>query len=241
MSLVFVSFCFVKTVSASEKFLTRSTLYHLTLIQTVSIFFSANDALLTPENLLCASFLLLFSAPVFQNSFLSLDENKECFILSKRLYNRVNNHRNIKAKITVLYDNSNNRYDAIKNNLKKIVMSVIDQLKISKKNTPHIIASDIEWNYAGTDSKASNISSEGKQKSKQDFDTLLESIEKKYAAMNSPNKRQRINLMSTLRSNTSRQIAMTMNLINTIAQVKNSIFSIQELIGESTNQEVTKK
>ncbi|CAG8850633.1 30886_t:CDS:2, partial [Gigaspora margarita] len=287
MSSVFISFCFVKTVSASEKFLTGSALYrvskeddefreftfkgftatpetliadfeknsivlmigryvyedaeYLTLIQTVPVSSSANDALLIPEDLPYASPLLLFSAPVFQNSFLSLDGSKECFILSKRLYNGVNNHRNIEAKITVSYDNSNNRYDAIKNNIKKTVMSVIGQLRIGKKNTPHIIASDIEWNYAGTDSKASNVSSEGKQKSKQDFDTLLESIEEKYAAMNSPNKRQRINLTSTSRSNSSRETATTMNFMNTTAQVKNGISSAQESIEESANQETTKK
>ncbi|KAF0483986.1 hypothetical protein F8M41_023149 [Gigaspora margarita] len=213
----------------------------LTLIQTVPISSSANDALLTPEDLPCTSSFLLFSAPAFQNSFLSLDGNKECFILSKRLYNKVNNHRNIKAKITVSYDNLNNRYDAIKNNLKKTVMSVIGQLKIGKKNTPHIIASDIEWNYARTNSKVSNISSEGKQKLKQDFDTLLESIEEKYAAMNSLNKRQRINLRSNSRSNILKQIAMTMNLMNTVAQIKNSVSLTQELVEKSTNQEVTKK
>ncbi|CAG8729677.1 28790_t:CDS:2 [Dentiscutata erythropus] len=257
MSSVFVSFYFVKTISASKKFLTRSALYHvnnkddefreftfkgftatpetlitdfeknfiilmighyLTLIQTVPISSSANNALLTPEDLSYASPFLLFSAPILQNSFLSLDGNKECFILTKRLYNGVNNHRNIEAKITVSYDNLNNQYDAIKNNIKKTVMSVIGQLKI-----------------------ASNVSSEGKQKSKQDFNTLLESIEEKYVAMNSLNKRQRVNLTSTSRSNSSRETATTMNFMNTISQVKNGVSSTQEPIEESTNQEVTTK
>ncbi|CAG8471451.1 15677_t:CDS:2 [Dentiscutata erythropus] len=261
MSSVFVSFCFVKTISASEKFLTGSALYrvnnendkfreftfkgftatpetliadfeknsivlmighyvyedteYLTLIQTVPISFFANDTLLTPKDLLYASPLLLFSAPILQNSFLSLDGNKECFILTKRLYNGVNNHKNIETKITVSYDNSNNRYDIIKNNIKKTVMSVIGQLKIGKKNTLHIIASDIKWNYA--------------------------SIEEKYTAMNSLNKRQRVNLTSTSRSNSSRETVTTMNFMNTVAQVKNGISSTHELVEESTNQEVIRK
>ncbi|CAG8852677.1 32823_t:CDS:2, partial [Gigaspora margarita] len=129
MSSVFVSFCFVKTISASEKFLTGSALYHvnneddkfreftfkgftatpetlivnfeknsivlmigrylyedaeyLTLIQTVPISSSANDALLTPEDLPCAYFLLLFSALVFQNSFYLLMEIKNALYYQK--------------------------------------------------------------------------------------------------------------------------------------------------------------
>ncbi|RIB03779.1 hypothetical protein C2G38_2224080 [Gigaspora rosea] len=286
MSSVFISFCFVKTVSVNEKFLTGSALYHvsnkedefrqfnykgftatpetlienfeknsivlmigcyvyedteyLTLIQTVPISSSTNDDTLLPEDLPYTSPLLLFSAPVLHNSFLSLGKGRECFILSKRLYNGVNNHRNIDAKITVSYDNSNNRYDAIKNNLKKTVMSVIGQLRIGKTNTPHIIASDVEWNYAGTDSKPSNTSNGGKQKTKQSFDNLLNSIEEKYANMNSksPNKKQRVNLTSTARSNASIEKPTTTNVLNSVNEIKNRAPTSQESAKTSTDHEI---
>ena len=56
---------------------------------------------------------------------------RESFMLSKWLYNGVNNHKNIESKVIMSYANGHGRYNSIKTNLKKTVMSVVGKLKIS--------------------------------------------------------------------------------------------------------------
>ncbi|CAG8751797.1 558_t:CDS:2, partial [Acaulospora morrowiae] len=59
---------------------------------------------------------------------------KESFMVSKRLYNRINNHKNIESKVIVSYSRS----------------------KIGTRAMQHILASNIEWNYSGSDPESSN-------------------------------------------------------------------------------------
>jgi hypothetical protein len=79
-------------------------------------------------------------------------------MLSKKLYNSVNNYRNIESKVIVLYNNPYNQYDTVKNNMKKIVFSVTDKLKISPKKMIYLIVAKIEWSYTNTDSSLSSSS-----------------------------------------------------------------------------------
>src|SRR6185295_11950274 len=117
-------------------------------------FISANE--LEPEKLPNSCSLMIYTAPAVPNShFSDKDLGKESFLLSKKLYNSVNTHRNIESKVIVSYTNMYNRYDAVKTNLNKVVFTVIGRLKISAKKMLHLVASKIEWGYAESNTHSS--------------------------------------------------------------------------------------
>ncbi|CAG8673206.1 8877_t:CDS:2 [Acaulospora morrowiae] len=129
------------------------------------------------------------TTPVVADSYISdIDGGRESFMLSKRLYNGVNNHKNIESKVIVSYTNVHGRYNSIKTNLKKTIMSVVGKLKIGGSSMQHIIASEIEWNYAGNNSQSSNVSDQNSTNMQE-----LESLEARYLQMNaSPKKKRKI-------------------------------------------------
>ncbi|CAG8567921.1 12804_t:CDS:2, partial [Dentiscutata heterogama] len=136
---------------------------YITIIQSVPVSYSDNEYTLTQEDLPNSSLLLLYSAPVVPNSYIP-DNNKgrESFMLARHLYNGVTNNKQIDSKVIVSYLNENNCYNALKNNLKRTVLSVI-----------------------GCDAQASNTSSSRTTSSQGELDTQLESIEEKYAILTS--------------------------------------------------------
>ncbi|KAF0491439.1 hypothetical protein F8M41_021818 [Gigaspora margarita] len=68
----------------------------------------------------------------------------------------------------------------------------------------HIIASDIEWNYAGAE-QSSNNSNKEKAKAQDNINNHLKSIEEKYAKLSSPSRKRRgTNLLPTSFSKTQR-------------------------------------
>ncbi|CAG8450263.1 2944_t:CDS:2 [Cetraspora pellucida] len=100
---------------------------HITLIQSGSISYSDDEYTLTSENLPNSSSLLFYSASVIMNSYIPNNkEGQESFMLARHLYNAVTNNKHVDSKVVVSYMNKNNHYNALKNNLKKIVLSVIE-------------------------------------------------------------------------------------------------------------------
>ncbi|CAG8633219.1 4901_t:CDS:2, partial [Racocetra persica] len=117
----------------------------VTVIQSVPVSYSNNEYTLTPDDLLNSSPLLLYFAFVVPNSYIPDNNgNRESFMLARQLYNGITNNKHVDSKIIVSYINKNNRYSALKNNLRKTVLSVIEQLKLGSKRLPYILASDIE-------------------------------------------------------------------------------------------------
>ncbi|KAF0385401.1 hypothetical protein F8M41_011471 [Gigaspora margarita] len=117
MSSIFVSFCFIKTISGGNKYVSGTGLYRISndvdaleklrlkallvaLIQTIPISFSDNEYVLTSDNLPYSSPLLLFSAPVVQGSYCPDNEGgRESFVLTRRLYNGVTNNKYVPSNI----------------------------------------------------------------------------------------------------------------------------------------------
>lgn len=119
--------------------------------------YSTDDTESTPEDLPSALPLLIYSAPVVQDNDSSKKTGeRESFLLSRRLYNSITGNKDIDSKVIVSYTNQYNRYNALKKNLKKTVFSVVGRFKIASKKMLHIMASDIEWNYAETNSRSSD-------------------------------------------------------------------------------------
>ncbi|CAG8746689.1 14148_t:CDS:2, partial [Dentiscutata erythropus] len=129
----------------------------ISLVQTVPISFSDNEYILTPPDLSHSSSLLLFSAPVVQGSYHpATNGGRESFMLSKHLYNGITNNKQVLSNIIVSYTNKNKHYNALKNNMQRTVLSVIERLKIGTSKIPHIIAFDIKWTYLGSEPQYSD-------------------------------------------------------------------------------------
>ena len=162
--------------------------------------YSTDDTESTPENLPSALPLLIYSAPVVQD----IDSSKkrgerESFLLSRKLYNSVTGNKDIDSKIIVSYTDQYNRYNALKKNLKKTVFSVVGRFKIGSKKMLHIMASDIEWNYAESNPRSSDTLNKEKKKLRKELDDQLDDIEEQYLTANPANsrKKRRINSEST--------------------------------------------
>ncbi|RIB06973.1 hypothetical protein C2G38_2215704 [Gigaspora rosea] len=205
-------------MSTNSERLRSKGLQPVTLVQTVLIFSSEEDYILTPENLLSSSPLLIYSAAVVADSYIPDNQGgRESFIMARLLYNGVTNNRNVESKVIVSYKNENNKYSAMKNNLKKTVLSGIGRLKIRSKKFPHILASDIEWTYVSNDPLSSSTKPNAKGISEIEFDEHLDGIEEKYATLTSQvpqkrqNTRQNINLRQSLSINNSASTSQNMN------------------------------
>ncbi|CAG8681759.1 15894_t:CDS:2 [Dentiscutata heterogama] len=186
---------------------------NVTIIQSVPVSYSDDEYTLTQEDLPNSSPLLLYSAPLVPNSYIS-DNNggRESFMLARRLYNRVTNNKQIDSKVIVLYLNENNRYNALKNNLKRTT-------------------------YPTSDPQTSNTSSSRTTSSQGELDTQLENIEEKYAALTSqfPQKRQRINLQnSSFKPQNDKTTSP--NFIEVISRIQKEASSAGPSHAESTQQ-----
>ncbi|RIB11477.1 hypothetical protein C2G38_2261577 [Gigaspora rosea] len=137
--------------------------------------------------------LLIYSATVVADFYISDNQGgRESFMMARQLYNGVTNNRNVESKVIVSYKNENNRYSAMKNNLKKTVLSVIGRLKISSQIFPHILTFDIEWTYVSNEPLPSSTTTYAKGISEVEFDEDLDGIEEKYTTLTLqvPQKRQ---------------------------------------------------
>ncbi|RIB25434.1 hypothetical protein C2G38_2031075 [Gigaspora rosea] len=177
---------------------------YVTLVQTVLISSSEGDYVLTPEDLPSSSPLLIYSAAVVADSYIPDNQGgRESFVMARQLYNGVTNNRNVESKIIVSYKNENNRYNAMKNNLKKTVLSVIGHLKIRSKKFHHIFASDIKWTYVSNEPSLSSTTINAKGISDVEFNEHFDGIEKKYATLTSQvlqkrqNTRHNINMQNS--------------------------------------------
>ncbi|KAF0432880.1 hypothetical protein F8M41_005133 [Gigaspora margarita] len=98
----------------------------VTLVQSVLISYSEKNYILTPEDLPSSSSLLVYFAPVVQNSYIHDNRGgQESFILARSLYNAFTNYNYIDSKVIISYINKNNCYNALKNNLSKWVYQLL--------------------------------------------------------------------------------------------------------------------
>ncbi|RIB00743.1 hypothetical protein C2G38_2300642 [Gigaspora rosea] len=206
---------------------------YITLVQTVPISSSEGDYVLTPEDLLSSSPLLIYSAAVIADSYIPDNQGgRKSFMIARLLYNGVTNNRNVESKVIVSYKNENNRYNAMKNNLKKTVLSVIGRLKIGSKKFSHILASDIKWTYVSNKPSASSTTINAKGISEVEFDEDLNGIEEKYATLTSqvPQKRQNtkhnINLHNS-NNKRSNNKTTSLNFVDVISQVQKGSSSVK--------------
>ncbi|CAG8525965.1 5489_t:CDS:2, partial [Cetraspora pellucida] len=235
MSSVFMSYCFVQSVTGNDNYLTGNALYrvnnmvdkfrqitykgytkspdslitdfeknlivlmvgryayendieYLTLIQSVPMS-NENENELTREDLPYSAPLLILSSSALPNSYSDNDGGRKSFMMFKKFYNGVTNSRNIDTNVLVFYSNDHGRYNSLRENLNRTVLLAIGRLKIGSNKIPHIVASEIEWNYIG---KASpNTSDDKTMRSRDNLDDELDSIEEKYAKTK-PNLRKHI-------------------------------------------------
>ncbi|CAG8601900.1 31489_t:CDS:2 [Gigaspora margarita] len=241
MSSVFVSFCFAKTVSGGDKYIAGSASYRTNIhdddfreitFKGFTDFFSSSRSILppdavyipTPADLPSSLPLLLCSATAVQDSYLSSSNGgRESFVLAQHLYNAVTSNKNVSSKVIVSYKNKNKRYDAVKNNLQKSVVSVVGRLKVGSTNIPHIIASDIEWTYVSN--YHSMLSPDkGKSYSRDSLDSQLNDIEEKYASLTSSPSLKKPN--ATLHSFSAKPAPKAntspINFVDILSQVQNS-------------------
>ncbi|CAG8689003.1 10095_t:CDS:1 [Ambispora leptoticha] len=136
-----------------------------------------NDEL-THNDLPYSAPLLLYSSPIVPDSYIDNDSGRKSFELFRKSYNSVNDHKNLDTNVIVSYSNEHGRYNALKDNLSKTVLSVVERLKLGSKKIPHIVASDIKWNYLGK--AVSNLTNNKDAPSQDDFDDQLDDIEEKY-------------------------------------------------------------
>ncbi|RIB19344.1 hypothetical protein C2G38_2036121 [Gigaspora rosea] len=135
----------------------------------------------------------------------------------------------MELKAIVSYKNENNRYNAMKNNLKKTVLSVIGRLKIGSKKFLYIFASDIEWTYVSYEPSPSSTTINTKGISEVEFDKDLDSIEKKYATLTSQKRQNTKHNINLRNSNNKRSNNKTtsLNFVNVISQVQKGSSSIK--------------
>ncbi|CAG8770753.1 6772_t:CDS:1, partial [Dentiscutata heterogama] len=88
----------------------------------------------------------------------------------------ITSHKNIESEVIVSYTNQNSQDNALKDNLKQTVLSVIGRLKIGAKKILYIIAIDIELNYTGNKQTSNNLNKK-KAKAQDDINDYLEDIE----------------------------------------------------------------
>ncbi|CAG8619106.1 2148_t:CDS:1 [Cetraspora pellucida] len=150
-----------------------------------------SDVKLTHDDLPWSAPMLIYSSPVVSDSYIDNDGGRKSFELHRRSYNGVTGHKNLESNVIVSYSNDHGRYNTLRDNIPRTVISVVGRLKLGSNKILHIVASDIEWNYIG---KSSNVSIDKNVPSQDDFDNQLDDIEEKYAKKKSAsNKRIRVN------------------------------------------------
>ncbi|CAG8538699.1 14550_t:CDS:2 [Cetraspora pellucida] len=234
MSSIFISFCFIKTITGNDKYVSGSALYRIKDNEDAfreiiyKGFTGSSESLI--EEFEKESIVLMIRRYVY-------DENIEYakFMLSRRLYNGVTGKKNIESNIIVSYTNQNSRYNSLKENLKRTIMSVVGRFKIgSHKKTPHILVSDIEWNYAGNnnESQTSNPSNKGKEKPREELDNQLDIIEEKYAKMDTqPSKKRKRTSVSKPSTNDS----SSTNFNDALLQIRDGDPAVQKNSEETVN------
>ncbi|RIB20642.1 hypothetical protein C2G38_2178835 [Gigaspora rosea] len=207
----------------------------------VSISSFERDYVLTSEDLPSSSPLLIYSAAVIADSYIPDNQgSKESFMMARQLYNGVTNNRNVESKVIVSYKNKNNRYSAMKNNLKKTVLSVIGCLKISSQKFSHILASDIEWTYVSNELLPSSTTTYAKGISEVEFNEDLDGIEEKYATLTSqvPQKRQNTRHNINLRNPNNKRSnnkTTSLNFVDIISQVQKGTSSVKTAYKEKSS------
>ncbi|CAG8520954.1 8101_t:CDS:2, partial [Cetraspora pellucida] len=181
----------------------------VTLIQVIPIPFSSDDSTSTLKDLSYSFLLLIYSAPALTNSYKSNDDlGRESFLMSRRLYNEVTGKKNIESNFIVSYTNQNSRYNSLKENLKKTVISV---------------------NYAGNsnESQISSSSNKGKAKYRDKLNNQLDIIDEMYTKMNNQPSKKRKMINISLQSTSSKDNSSSSNFNDVFAEVR----------GEPTEQE----
>ncbi|CAG8803783.1 24886_t:CDS:1, partial [Racocetra persica] len=192
----------------------------LTLIQ--SVLMSVENDELTHDDFSYSAPLLLYSSSIVPDFYIDSDSDngRKSFELFRKSYNGVNSHKNLDTNVIVSYSNENKRYNILKDNLPRTVLSVVRRLKIGSIKIPHIIALDIEWNYLGK--TISNVTN-SKNVSQVDFDSQLDDIEEKHAIKRTASrKRVRINPLTAFFSKAPEDVRILNNkFLDTASQVKN--------------------
>ncbi|KAF0478123.1 hypothetical protein F8M41_024102 [Gigaspora margarita] len=210
MSSVFIAFCFVKTISGNDKFITGNALYRINddedeyreitfkgFTRGISYLncsdFSQSDSLCTLEDLPYAFPLLIYLAPAVINSYKSNnDMGRQSFMLSKKLYNAVTSQKGIDSDVIVSYANANSHYDLLRDSLKKTILS----------------------SYASNEPQLSNSSLNGKSKLHKEFNNQLDVIEEQYFK-----KRRRPGPFASA-STSSNANTLPVNLMNLTDQIR---------------------
>ncbi|CAG8777123.1 3845_t:CDS:2 [Dentiscutata erythropus] len=186
MLSIFIAFCFIKTTSGNDKFVTGTALYRATneddkFREFTYKSFTGNSDSLIIEFEKNSIFGLIQTIPISSASdFTCSPEDLNAFPLF------------IDSNVIVSYTNVNSQYDSLKDSLKKGVISAIGRLKLSPvSKLPHIISLEIEWSYASNELKSSLQSPTKKIKLTKQFNNQLDLIEEQYATINSQDSNKR--------------------------------------------------
>ncbi|RIB26425.1 hypothetical protein C2G38_2030215 [Gigaspora rosea] len=234
----FVSFSTLPICTFPLSLIDLTSRLQLGLIQPIPATSTSNSTC-SPEDLLNAFPLLLYTAPAVTNSHKCNDNiGRQSFMLSKKLYNPVNGQKGIDSNVLVFYANANGQYDSLKDSLKKSVVSAIGRLKLGPGSKfPHIISSEIEWSYASIEPKSSPQSATDKINFTKQFNDQLDMIEEQYATVTShdSNKRRRTGLFTSSHKNSNNN-PLTVDFPDLVNQIRTNIPEPQPPQESTTNK-----
>ncbi|CAG8590786.1 11362_t:CDS:2, partial [Dentiscutata heterogama] len=244
MSSLFVLFCLIKTIIGNNKFVSGSTLYRIkdtekAFREIIYKGFTGSSETLIKE--FKSNFIILMIGQYVYNK--NVKYVNYTYSISYFLDDLTIKAENFPYSYLLLIyfalamtnsyqtNDENGWYNSLKENLKKTVILVIERFKISLyKKTPHIIVSDIEWNYAENNSKSQASSSSNNRKSKPcgDLDDQLELIEEKYAKIEAQSSKKRKFSNFTPQANPLKDNLSSTNFKDTVMQIRTSKPAAQE-------------
>ncbi|CAG8721058.1 8174_t:CDS:2 [Dentiscutata erythropus] len=235
MSSLFISFCFAKTVSEPDKYISGTALYCTTNDNaefreiTFKGFIKNSDSLITPfeKNTIVLIVNIIQAVPI------SFSDSEYVFTLDDLPFSSLL----LLFTAPVIADSyfSNNQggresfmlsqqlYNGVINHKhvdSRVIVSYSNETN-RLKNIPHIIAADIEFTYASNEASSSNFSTNGKAKTQGEFATQLKSIKEKYALITS-RKNQKLTLKPSLLSKSTNNDQASVNFVDLVSQIKDT-------------------
>ncbi|RHZ48673.1 hypothetical protein Glove_543g104 [Diversispora epigaea] len=227
MSSIFISFCFIKTITRNDKYVTGSALYRVKgdedkfreiiykgftrISETLIIDFEKDSIVLVIERYV-------------------YEENVEYVTLIQTVSISYSSDDFTNTQEDLLYSSPLLIYSApaLTNSYKSNDEIGRHSFLISKKLYNRV--TNIEWNYAGNIGKSQSLhfSNKGKTKSHEDLDNQLNIIDEKYAKINSESLKKRKLNNFIPKSKSSQDSTSSTNLNDIILQIRD---------GEPTTQE----
>ncbi|CAG8666275.1 27321_t:CDS:2 [Gigaspora margarita] len=212
MSSIFISFCFAKTVSETDNFINRTALYQVAINNDQLSELTFKGYTSNPDSLVISfekNAIVLMLSLVQATPVLSPDPN---YIPTSMIFH----HLYLYLFILLCLEKQSSEDSAF----------CCRKIKISSNNIPHIIASEIEWTYL-SEGQSPSACNKSNSHSREDLDLHFDSIEKKYAFLNSTpfQKKQPTSLHSLFTKKSTKDNVSPINLMDILSQIQNKTAS----------------